>query len=193
MKNTASDSQNPYPSGICIFSFGILFCLFAFLFGVASIARVQHLETIHCTELFGVNGTDTAAIRFTIHGGQVNYEITYKLLDSTDPATSLQIMGPWKVNQLTPIALTLCGGQHSCPKAEQKACDAHDEADGCRRMSGDVNKLDTTVPDVPVSPRAQLSGLISKIERESTLFYVRLITQASTQLMSASMGGMCQF
>jgi hypothetical protein len=193
MKTEPRDTDNPYPAGISVFSFYILFGLLTFLFAIAALVRVQNLETVHCVELFGLNDTNSAALRFTIHGGRVDYEITYKLLNPADPALLLQIMGPWSVGQTTPVALTLCGGQHSCPKAEQHACDAHDVPDGCRRMSGDVGKLDTTVPDVPVSPRAQLSGLIEKLERESTLFYVRLITTATTQLESASMGGMCQF
>lgn len=192
MKKESYDSQNPYPSGICVFSFAILFCLFAFLFAVAALVRVQSLETVHCVELFGVNDTDTAALRFSIHGGHVDFQITYKLMDPTDPAVLLQIMGPWRVGQVTPVALTLCGGKYSCQKAEQKGCDSQNEPDNCRRMTGDVVRLDTTIPDVPVSPKAQLSGLISKLERESTVFYIRLITQG-TQLISASMGGMCQF
>jgi hypothetical protein len=193
MKKESFDSQNPYPSGICVFSFGILFCLFAFLFAVASLVRVDNLETIHCVELFGTGTADTAALRFTIHGGHVDFEITYKLLNPADPAQTLQIMGPWSVGQPTPVALTLCGGKYSCPTAEQTACNAHEESDNCRRMSGDIVKLDATVPDVPVSSKAQLSGLISKLERESTLFYLRLVTEGSTELTSASMGGMCQF
>ena len=193
MKKESVDSQNPYPSGICVFSFAILFCLFAFLFAVASFVRVHDLETVHCAELFGTSTADTAALRFTIHGGHVDFEIAYKLSDGTDPAHTLQIMGPWKVGQVTPVALTLCGGKYSCQTAEQTACVAHKDPANCRRMSGDIVKLDPTIPDVPVSNKAQLSGLISMLERDSTLFYVRLVTEGSTELTSASMGGMCQF